>query len=105
MSESLEGITFCLTGTLSQTRDEYTRVIIQNGGTVKSTLTADVDYLVTGDKTGATKMAKARRYNIPCLLEAELVSMIGIAPTRRTTKSKKKKSTGGGNRFTALEID
>jgi len=102
MIKPLEDITFCLTGTLSQTRDEYIKIINDNGGSVKITLTRDVDYLVTGDKTGATKMTKARHYNIPCITENELRNMFGTVKTTRTKK--KKKSRGSGDRFSALEI-
>jgi len=105
MSQPLKNITFCLTGTLSRTRDEYIRIISENGGLVKSAITREVDYLVTGDKTGATKMNKARRFNIPCISENELVNMVNrVTPLGEPPKPREEREKEKGNRFSALEI-
>ena len=74
---ALSGKTFVLTGTLpTYTREEIRELIERHGGAVVSSVSNNVHYVVVGTDAGS-KLARARALNIPVLLEAELLSMIG----------------------------
>jgi len=74
---TLSGKTFVLTGTLpTYTREEIRELIERHGGAVVSSVSNNVHYVVVGTDAGS-KLARARALNIPVLLEAELLSMIG----------------------------
>jgi DNA ligase (NAD+) len=73
---SLRGKTFVLTGALpSYTRQEAKRMIEQHGGTVTSSVSKNVDYLIVGEDAGS-KLQKARTLGIRALSEAEFLSLI-----------------------------
>ena len=72
----LNGKTFVLTGKLPNlTRDEAKKLIKENGGKVLSTISKNVDYLLTGSKAGS-KLEKAKSLNIPIISEEEFKKLI-----------------------------
>jgi DNA ligase (NAD+) len=74
---TLSGKTFVLTGTLpTYTREQIRELIERHGGAVVSSVSSNVHYVVVGTDAGS-KLTRARALNIPVLLEAELLSMIG----------------------------
>jgi DNA ligase (NAD+) len=73
----LSGKTFVLTGTLpSLTREEATALIERHGGTVTSSVSKKVQFLLAGEEAGS-KLARARALAIPVISEADLQQMIG----------------------------
>lgn len=75
-SIDLTGKTFCITGSLSLTRDKYINLIEACGGKVVGSVSKKLSYLITNDKTtGTTKNQKAREFGIPILNERELLEM------------------------------
>jgi DNA ligase (NAD+) len=76
----LSGKTFCITGELkSGTRGQITTLIESSGGTVKSSVTRKVQYLIKGDIGGGnSKAAAQQKWNTPVISEETLYSMIGI---------------------------
>jgi DNA ligase (NAD+) len=71
----LSGQTFVLTGTLpSLTRDQARQLIEDHGGSVSSSVSKRVDYVVVGDSPGS-KSAKARSLGITTITEEELLHM------------------------------
>ncbi len=73
----LSGKTFVLTGTLpTYSRGEIRELIERHGGTVVSSVSKNVHYVVVGTDAGS-KLTRARALSIPTLSEAELLSMIG----------------------------
>jgi DNA ligase (NAD+) len=77
----LEGRRFVFTGELEQyTRQEAQRLVEQRGGSVASTVSDDVDYVVVGRDPGR-KFDVARRKNIKTINEKTFQKLIG-APTR-----------------------
>ena len=95
-------MTFCITGTLSRTRDEWVKAINENGGFVKSSVTSSLSYLIIGDEPGDTKLNAARRFGIRTITEDDLTRMIGRSPSRRPKVQEKPKEKG--NRFSVLEL-
>ncbi|MFO7936719.1 MAG: NAD-dependent DNA ligase LigA [Kiritimatiellia bacterium] len=75
-SEHLAGINFVLTGTLSRSRSEIESDIEDAGGKVQKKVTGTTDYLIAGEKTGATKISKAEKLGTKVINEAELTAML-----------------------------
>jgi DNA ligase (NAD+) len=76
--ESLKGLTFVLTGTLSSyTREEATRLIEERGGKVSSSVSKKTNYVVVGENPGS-KLEKARALGITILNEEEFKQLLGI---------------------------
>ncbi|MCL6100032.1 MAG: NAD-dependent DNA ligase LigA, partial [Bacteroidetes bacterium] len=75
-SNTLEGKSFVLTGTLStMSRDEAKEKVIENGGTVLSAVSKNTSYVVAGEKPGS-KFDKAQKLNVPVISEEEFLKMI-----------------------------
>jgi len=75
-SGKLNGITVCITGTLSKPRKDIENWIIKNGGSFADTITKNVKYLVTNDpNSGSSKNAKADKLGIKKITEEELYNL------------------------------
>jgi DNA ligase (NAD+) len=73
----LHGKGFVVTGSLeSMGRDEAGEKIRALGGTFRSSVGKDTDYLVVGANVGASKLAKAAKYGTKQLTEAEFLKML-----------------------------
>lgn len=73
---SLTGKSFCITGKLSKSRDEIKDDIIRSGGTWSSTVTKQLDYLVTNETSGSSKFDKATKLGVKLLTEAQLYDLM-----------------------------
>ena len=70
------GLTFVLTGTLSDfTRDEASAIIESFGGKASSSVSKKTSYVVAGEAAGS-KLTKAQTLGIPVLDEAGLYQLI-----------------------------
>ena len=78
-SGTLQGQSFCITGTLSRPRKEVALSIKAEGGKVVSSVSGKLDYLVSGETAGS-KLDKAKRLGVEVLSEADLAEMIGMGP-------------------------
>lgn len=74
----LAGKSFCFTGELvTMKRADAEQLVKKNGGTIKSSVTKDLSYLVTNDTTsGSSKNVKAAKEGIPIIDEKEFLSMV-----------------------------
>ena len=72
----LNGETFCITGTLSRPRKEIALSIKAQGGKVVSSVSGNLDFLVSGDSSGS-KMEKATRLGVKIIGEDELDELLG----------------------------
>ena len=72
----LNGETFCITGTLSRPRKEIALSIKAQGGKVVSSVSGNLDFLVSGDSSGS-KMEKATRLGVKIIGENELDELLG----------------------------
>ena len=71
-----EGMTFVLTGTLSQlTRSQASEMIEARGGKASGSVSKKTTYVVAGEEAGS-KLRKAQELNIPILTEAEFLAMV-----------------------------
>ena len=77
LGNELEGLSFCITGTLEgMKRDEAGALIEAHGGRVVSSVTGKTSYLLAGENAGS-KLAKAQSLNVPVLSLDDLQNMIG----------------------------
>ncbi len=75
-SKKLQGKAFLFTGTLeSMTRDRAKEVVRENGGTVLSSVSSKLDYLVAGENPGS-KVEKAEDKDVQVITENEFFSLI-----------------------------
>jgi DNA ligase (NAD+) len=76
-SGKLIGKSFVVTGTLvSMSRDQAADKIRALGGTFQTSVAKDTDYLVAGENTGASKLAKAEKFGTKVIDENELSAML-----------------------------
>ncbi|MGC9346867.1 MAG: NAD-dependent DNA ligase LigA [Anaerolineae bacterium] len=73
---TLEGLTFVITGVLSQPRSEIQRLIESHGGRVTGSVSSRTSYLVVGEDPGGTKYSRAQELNTPILTEEDLQHLI-----------------------------
>lgn len=74
----LEGKTFVITGALSDmSRDEAAAAIESRGGKVTSSVSANTDYLITGENSGSNKLTQAQEHNVARLDEADFKALLG----------------------------
>lgn len=77
--ESLAGVTFCITGKLTQVknRNELVAIIEQNGGRFVGSVSKNVQYLINNDKTSqSAKNKEAQKLGIPIISEEDFFKMI-----------------------------
>lgn len=76
----VQGKTFVITGQVEhfKNRSEIKTLIEELGGTVKSRVSKNTDFLITNDiNSGSQKNVQAQELMIPTLSENEFLSMIG----------------------------
>ena len=79
VSNTLNGKTFVISGVFSgYSRDELKILIKQHGGTVISSISGKLDYLLAGDKMGPSKLAKAQSLGTNIISEKDFEKMIQI---------------------------
>lgn len=72
----LEGKSFCFTGELSMKRADAEKLVKDNGGSIKSSVTKDLSYLVTNDtSSGSSKNQKAAKLGIPVIDEKAFMAL------------------------------
>lgn len=74
----LSGMSFCFTGELKRMKRQDAEVLVkQNGGSVKSSVTKDLTYLVTNDtESGSSKNVKARKFGIKIIDEESFFNLM-----------------------------
>jgi len=74
-SEKLKSLSFCITGTLSQSRDQIKKLIEDNGGKFVTSISSSTSYLVAGDG-GGSKRSKAEKLGITIINEQQLKDLL-----------------------------
>ncbi len=72
---ALEGLTFVLTGTMSEPRDTIKDLIEQYGGKVTGSVSKKTSYVVVGENPGS-KAEKAATLGVPTISETDLREMV-----------------------------
>jgi DNA ligase (NAD+) len=71
----LAGKSFLITGTLSKPRKEIEGLIKNNGGTIKSSVSKSLDYLIAGESPGSKK-DKAEKAGVEIINEEKLHNLL-----------------------------
>lgn len=72
----LEGKSFLFTGTLSMPRKQAEKLVVDNGGSIASSVGKNLTYLVAGEAAGS-KLDKAKKLGVALLTEEEFKRMVG----------------------------
>ncbi|MGC8902117.1 MAG: NAD-dependent DNA ligase LigA [Fervidobacterium sp.] len=89
-SNILDGLTFCVTGTLKNfSREEIKRFIEILGGHFTDSLTKKTDYLIVGENPGS-KLEKAKKFGVRMTSEEEFLNMLREKGVRIEEKWKQK---------------
>lgn len=78
VSDTLNGLSFVVSGVFSISRDELKGLIEAHGGKNLSSVTGKTDYLVAGDNMGPAKLEKAQKLGVKIISEQDFMKMIGI---------------------------
>ncbi len=77
VSEKLSGLTIVISGTFEKhSRDEYKRMIEENGGKNGSGITKKTSYLLAGADAGPSKLEKAAGLGVKLINEEEFLALI-----------------------------
>ncbi len=76
LSDTLNGCTFVLTGTLNRPRIEVEDLIKSHGGKISSSVSKKTDYVLVGDSPGS-KLDKALALGVKVINEQDFIKMIG----------------------------
>ena len=76
----LDGLSFCITGSLSRPRKEIAEDIKNVGGKVVSSVSGNLDYLVAGESAGS-KLEKAENLGVKILSEQDLLKLVNEIDT------------------------
>ncbi len=86
LSQSFEGKSFVISGKfITHSRDELKAMIESHGGKNLAAVSANVDYLVAGEKMGPAKLQKANKLGVKIISEGEFLEMLSgdeSAPTQ-----------------------
>ncbi len=74
-SQLLNGVTFVVTGTLSQPRETIHAIIEANGGKTSSSVSKKTNFVLAGEEAGS-KLDKARSLGVQVLSEEEFMAML-----------------------------
>lgn len=75
VSNKLEGKTFVITGTLTEPRDKYKKMIEDNGGKVSSSVSKKTDYLLAGLDAGS-KLSDATKLGVKVIDENDFKQLL-----------------------------
>ncbi|MDP2624829.1 MAG: NAD-dependent DNA ligase LigA [Candidatus Peregrinibacteria bacterium] len=74
-TQTLEGKTFVITGTLSRPREDFKKLIKEHGGHVSGSISSKTDYLLAGENAGS-KYDKAEKLGVKILDEEKLNAIL-----------------------------
>lgn len=80
-NNTLEEKVFCITGTLSEERDDFATFITNSNGTFRPTITKNVQYLIVGEDAihmNTEKLRIAIERNINIITEEEFMNLAGV---------------------------
>jgi hypothetical protein len=87
---------FCITGSLSQPKSHFEKLICAKGHGYTDTFSKEVTHLVAADPgSGSSKLEKARKMNIPVISEQELLALLdGSEGSKQRTREANRNRVG-----------
>ena len=89
-SNALNGKSFCITGTLSKTRDAFKQLITENGGEFHKDVKKNTNFVLVGTEPGGGTLTAADKYSVPKITENDFIQMLGGTSQPKPTVFKKK---------------
>jgi DNA ligase (NAD+) len=74
LGDKFAGMTFVITGTLSQSRGHFETIIKENGGKVSSSVSKKTSYVLAGESAGS-KLEKAEKLEVKIINEEDFLSL------------------------------
>lgn len=74
VSDKFEGMTFVITGTLSKPRNEFEKIIEENGGKTSSSVSKNTNFVLVGEDAGS-KLDKAKKLGVKIINEEEFFKL------------------------------
>ena len=74
VSNKFEGMTFVITGTLSKPRNEFEKIIEENGGKTSSSVSKNTSFVLVGEDAGS-KLDKAKKLGVKIINEEEFFKL------------------------------
>ncbi|MFA6250559.1 MAG: helix-hairpin-helix domain-containing protein [Candidatus Shapirobacteria bacterium] len=85
--QSLSGLTFCITGSLSRPRKKIIEDIESAGGKVASGVSSNTSYLVTNEtESGSTKFQTAKKFGVKIISEPDFYQLLSTNQLANPTK-------------------
>lgn len=85
-SNVLEGQTVVISGVFAKhSRDEYKRIIEQNGGKNVGSISKNTTFVLAGENMGPAKLEKAQKLGVKIMNEEEFLELIGPEPDNPET--------------------
>ena len=76
-NSKLKRLSFCITGDLSVPRKQLEQTIIDNGGTVQSTVSKNTTYLITNEtSSNSSKFVTAQKLGTKIITESKFSSLL-----------------------------
>ncbi len=99
-SDRLKGLSFVISGTFDHhSRDELKELIEKNGGKNLGAVSKNTTYLLAGAKAGDSKLAKAKKLNVPLLTVEELLALLeDTAPANPEEETEQEEGGTGGEK-------
>ncbi len=98
VSETFTNKNFVVSGKFSlYTRDEIKALIESHGGKILAAVSANVNYIVAGDKMGPAKLQKAKKLGLEIIDEAKFVELLGSIDQSETKNNEPTKALNQEN--------
>lgn len=103
-SDALLGKSIVISGVFEHhSRDEYKRMIEQNGGKNVGSISKNTSFILAGDNMGPSKLEKAQKLGIKLMTEDEFLSLIGPANTDNPESQDKPENAAKPKKATPVE--
>lgn len=103
-SDALLGKSIVISGVFEHhSRDEYKRMIEQNGGKNVGSISKNTSFILAGDNMGPSKLEKAQKLGIQLMTEDEFLSLIGPANTDNPESQDKPENAAKPKKATPVE--
>src|SRR3989338_24964 len=90
------GYTFCITGTMSVPRAQFTQLLIENGASIAVSVTAKVTHLIAADgEEGTSKYIQAQQKKIPIVSQDWIYQALGDKPSGSASSSSSSSVSAG----------
>lgn len=77
-SSKLNGLSFCITGTVSISRKDLELILEENGGVIKKGISKELNFLISNEESTSSKSVKAQELGVTIISESMLKQRFGL---------------------------